>query len=411
MIKIEIPNKDQKKKEFFDLLKPLIKERAELMLLSLGHLNGGNVDVNEGNLIKYNFITRKIINKLTIGEDINKKEFAKPKYKNTINDCLNKRKNGSDLENVNFIGFSKFLFDLLNTNKNLLYEILVCEASDLKQTNDAIIAEYILSGEPNKFILSQIFNYELDAIGDKIKFFFRKNNFVKFCPYCNITEVNFISTPNKTRIATFHQIDHFFDKSNHPMLACSFFNLVPSDSTCNGAGNKGSILFTDQYHLNPYIRGFNKDLVYYPLMRGNKVSEINIRINSARGTEIRQQMLGSSEEINEDKLKDKKHEEGNVNVFTLNSKYRCRTSESQRVLESIMARDNGVGAIKNYLKKMKGLNITIIYKKWYKVKMHTSFEPKEFNENAYSKFNRDIHDYYYEIDKKQRNKFIRDIIN
>lgn len=410
MIKIEILNKVEKKKEFLVLIRPEVIERVSLISVSLKHLDGERINVNIGKINKYRFLTRKLLNKLIKGDSIKDEDLVKSKYKTTVEACIGNRKKGADIENVNFRGLQHFLKDLVDIKTNLLNEILVCEASILSKTNYDVLKKYEISGKSNEYILKLIFDYSHDNINKAIKGFFRQNNFVNYCPYCNLTEVKFVSTSDGKGIGTTHQLDHFFDKARYPLLACSFFNLVPSDATCNGSGNKGSTLFTDEFHLNPYIRGFKKDLTFYPLMKGNQVNGISVQINPKSCSKIRQQILGSSEEICEGGQLNIFCKEGNANVFNIKAKYKERCEDAQWVLDSIRERDNGSGAIKNYIKKMKGLDINKVYFKWYKRKIRTSFEPKKFNDRPYSKFNRDIHDHYYILNKKKRNQFIRDII-
>ena len=112
MIKIEIPDKEERKKDFLARLKPLIKKRAKLMILSLKHLDGGVIDVNEVELNQYRYLTWKIVNKLTIGNFVEKEEFKKTQYKNTIANCLTNRKKGSELQKVNFNDFFQFVLHL-----------------------------------------------------------------------------------------------------------------------------------------------------------------------------------------------------------------------------------------------------------------------------------------------------------
>lgn len=50
---------------------------------------------------------------------------------------------------------------------------------------------------------------------------------VTVCPYCNR---NFINSTNKR---TMCELDHFFDKNTYPVLAVSFYNLVPVCHACN----------------------------------------------------------------------------------------------------------------------------------------------------------------------------------
>lgn len=54
-----------------------------------------------------------------------------------------------------------------------------------------------------------------------------KKTGLRVCPYCNI-----LYTYNRKKSVT-SQLDHFFPKSEYPMLALCFYNLVPSCSACN----------------------------------------------------------------------------------------------------------------------------------------------------------------------------------
>jgi 5-methylcytosine-specific restriction endonuclease McrA len=68
---------------------------------------------------------------------------------------------------------------------------------------------------------------------------------ITVCPYCNR---NFIFNSTKKRTSHF---DHFFPESKYPFLAMSFYNLVPSCSTCNTLKGKESIDY------NPYSKQIN----------------------------------------------------------------------------------------------------------------------------------------------------------
>lgn len=409
MIKIEIPHKQQKKKEFLIAIKPLIKERIELLFVSTKHLRGDTIDKSEGNINKYKFLTCKIINELAFGNMISHTEFAQKKYQATVTNCLNKHKTGSKLDDVNFDGILELLDELLNDNGKVLEGLLVCEADRLLTESEYLLTKFKLNTDSDIFLLKQAFDYESGDISDGLKIFFRTNNFVNFCPYCNITEVKFVAT-KFGRVATSHDLDHFFDKARHPLLACSFFNLVPCDNICNGQTNKGSFLFTDEFHLNPYRSGFGKNLVFIPVMQGKSVKEIDIDIKANKGSEIRKQMLGSLEEINEDDRGKNEHKEGNVNVFTLLSKYKERGDLAENVLKGVSKADNGMRALRKFMNLMINLDMDKAYKTWYELTFNTSFDTTNFNNKAYSKFNRDIHDYYYLKDLKLRNNFIRKMI-
>ncbi|TPG38384.1 hypothetical protein [Flavobacterium pectinovorum] len=74
------------------------------------------------------------------------------------------------------------------------------------------------------------------------------------CTYCNRNYIKTIgSTKDKVCRAEY---DHWFNKDRYPLLALSFFNLIPSCSSCNKLkSNKNFELDT---HLQPYINDLNE---------------------------------------------------------------------------------------------------------------------------------------------------------
>lgn len=70
------------------------------------------------------------------------------------------------------------------------------------------------------------------------------------CIYCNRIYTKTVVNPSKITRPTF---DHWFSKSDYPLLALSFFNLIPSCSICN-SGVKGSNQFLLNTHFHPYIK-------------------------------------------------------------------------------------------------------------------------------------------------------------
>jgi len=77
---------------------------------------------------------------------------------------------------------------------------------------------------------------------------------VNVCPYCNR---NYTFTIKSKNGSTRPQFDHFYDKATHPILALSFYNLIPSCATCN-ATMKGTKPFSLATHAHPYVEGFGK---------------------------------------------------------------------------------------------------------------------------------------------------------
>lgn len=69
---------------------------------------------------------------------------------------------------------------------------------------------------------------------------------ISVCPYCNKNYINTISNSKKSERYRFCQFDHFYPKSKYKYLSLSFYNLIPSCSTCNKL--KGTKIFK----TNPY---------------------------------------------------------------------------------------------------------------------------------------------------------------
>lgn len=91
---------------------------------------------------------------------------------------------------------------------------------------------------------------EFTAIEDNSYAILAKLN-ITTCPYCNRNYTFTIRRMRTNDFKTRAEFDHFYDKSEYPLLALSFFNLVPSCHTCN----HGKL--TDAAKLNPYFEGFS----------------------------------------------------------------------------------------------------------------------------------------------------------
>ncbi|MBI1838669.1 MAG: hypothetical protein HYR91_15500 [Flavobacteriia bacterium] len=410
MIKIEIENIEDKKDEYISKIIDPVKSRISALILSIDHLLGNSVDVNHVDFNACRTVTKLICKEFSSLKINDYKTFLND-YENTVKQIISDPNFGNDFRNIKLKDLLLFLNYLMENDAFELKELLVCNASELKTKNDDFLSDYNIDGNENKKVLKLAFNYEkYDNVTKEIKDFFRSNNFIDYCPYCNYTKVRFIKTDGG-RTASTHQLDHFFDKASFPLLCYSFFNLIPSDSTCNGSSNKGKIEFTDEFHLNPYTGGFCEFMAFKPNLVGTKVENIELEILAPLGSLIRKQMLGSTEQLNEDNKGDKEHEQGNINVFTLFSKYKEEIEVAQNVLDTIYRADSGLKPLKKFLNLMPEINKKETYKSWYKDSINTYFDDKFFGKEGKSKFKRDIHDYYYlTLNNKRRNKYVRDLI-
>jgi hypothetical protein len=76
---------------------------------------------------------------------------------------------------------------------------------------------------------------------------------VNVCPYCNR---NYTFTTTNSGKNTRPDFDHFYSKEKYPILALSFYNLIPSCILCNSR-LKGRTEFTLDSHIHPYQDSFN----------------------------------------------------------------------------------------------------------------------------------------------------------
>lgn len=83
---------------------------------------------------------------------------------------------------------------------------------------------------------------------------------VNVCPYCNrnytFTVIDEGLAAKQGKI-TRPEFDHFYNKDKYPILALSFYNLIPSCHTCNST-MKGGADFKIDTHIYPYTDSLDK---------------------------------------------------------------------------------------------------------------------------------------------------------
>jgi len=100
----------------------------------------------------------------------------------------------------------------------------------------------------SKFIKKDDKNYDAYTLAKKLN--------VNVCPYCNINSTYTVIKTNNEKI-TRPEFDHFYDKATYPILALSFYNLIPSCHICNST-LKGTEKFSNKTHINPYVDSFDE---------------------------------------------------------------------------------------------------------------------------------------------------------
>lgn len=111
------------------------------------------------------------------------------------------------------------------------------------------------------------------------------------CTYCNRLYTNTIIEKdpitkkfNDAGRITRPQFDHWFPKSKYPVLALSFFNLIPSCAVCNSS-IKGDTPFTLATHIHPYLPDSTEEFLFTYKLKD--VHQSNVSINFISGVKIK----------------------------------------------------------------------------------------------------------------------------
>lgn len=198
----------------------------------------GYID-EEGNEVKgmYHWIKSRI-NKYLVDDLVLDRNTHKLKQINSFKDLLTDDK----------------IQEILSSKPDELLDLWNNEFLNFK--NSKIIIEKQVNKKmtyPCVDLISLIFNYtSFRSIKDKQKysgFLLSKKLEVDCCPYCNRNYTTTHATFKDKKV--FPEFDHFYHKSDYPLLAVSFYNLIPSCNVCNThfKGRKDSIR---QNLLHPY---------------------------------------------------------------------------------------------------------------------------------------------------------------
>lgn len=147
---------------------------------------------------------------------------------------------------------------------------------------------------------------------------------IRTCPYCNRNYTFAIKRTAKNPFQTRPEFDHFYDKATYPLLALSFYNLVPSCPICNHGKRNNSA------GVNPYFNGVRSKLTIVngeeKKMNSNEILAINNRDDIS---------LAFSNPTEEEKA--------NIITFGLNKLYQ----EHRDYVEEMIEKANAYNTIQN----------------------------------------------------------------
>ncbi|MEZ2334719.1 hypothetical protein AB6735_03755 [Mucilaginibacter sp. RCC_168] len=410
MIKIGFNNVDQAKIDYPNLIADKIADRLKLLKTSLTHISvAPNRD--DHNVTSFKVVTHKIINffQPTNGK-ILAGNFNYATYNQTVSGYTADPVNQAKLTVLNFAGLIQLIDRLLGNQEKLLRLLLICSPDRLFKINDLLMRGHGIVSTADKFALGLAFDWKLHTeVTDQVKTFFHDERQVVHCPYCNINRAFYSELPGG-QVSSSFSLDHFYTKTNYPLLTFCMFNLVPADDICNGSNIKGQIPFYYDYHLNPYEAGMDRTrMVFLPNIRkyGEDPTEIFLSLIPQTHERKYQQLVGNFPNIDETRIV------GNINVFKLKKNYNEdfvleRAGGVQRRCESIFRTRYH---LKGFLKTM-NLKLDVnSYQRFYKDNLGTEFLPEKFHRYSYSKMVRDIHDNVLKRDRSTTYNDIKKLVS
>lgn len=211
--------------------------------------------------------------------------------------------------------------------------------------------------------LQEIFNYNTLISGNK-------DNSYKIaeikgrntCTYCNRQYT--ITLKEDGEFITRPQFDHWFPKSVFPLLALSFYNLIPSCSICNSSA-KGEQIFSFKKLIHPYKRSSPETDFRFSYLPDGK-GGWKIDLYNLKGVE-----------------KDK------FEVFKLRDIYNYHYKLEAKDLLDLAIKNNGT-YIEWLLNDMKEKKIAPSYEEAYRLLFGTEYDIKKVLDRPFSKLKRDL---------------------
>lgn len=142
---------------------------------------------------------------------------------------------------------------------------------------------------------------------------------VRVCPYCNRNFTSSINNKKGSTIKTRPEFDHFYSKSKYPLLALSFYNLVPCCHTCNHVKKENRI------KVHPYFDAVNTK---FEIQSKNSILDNN-RLLLLNPTQFKINVVNTSQEDLE-----------NIKVFGLKELYNQHKDYVREIMDKTQAYDS-----------------------------------------------------------------------
>ena len=265
--------------------------------------------------------------------------------------------------------------ELLRLNRLFFQEVIEnFEIEDWK-TYNGITKTKNFSQEENR--LKNIFDNVYSEIGEIFNYsdFTTKNEKydayhlaekldIPTCPYCNRMYTKTVMGEAGEKIIR-PEFDHWFPKSQYPLLALSFYNLIPSCHICN-SNLKGKIKPDLKYHFHPY----NPINNFHPIFSYELKDYDSYKIK-----------IGFRGEFD-----DKGKFEESLKIFELENIYQAHEDEVKDLIKIRQAySDKYIDMLNNSLK---GVNLS--KEEVYRLAFGVHYEEDKFDRRPLSKLKKDI---------------------
>lgn len=255
-------------------------------------------------------------------------------------------------------------FNIANYNK--YYKIRRIEVNKRAPAQTYLYDLY----DPEVKKLRLIFNYKDIFTNHKITSYALSNILNQnTCTYCNRLYTSTVIVKdedtgrinNSTRL-TRPTFDHWYSQSKFPILALSFYNLIPSCSVCN-TSIKGSTEFSLTKHVHPYRKEINQNFKFNYIYESVHIN--NITIESTVNSKI-------SKTLKEFKISE---------VYNAHSEFELKDLLELRYKYP-----------ENYLDTLfnKTFKVDVGKKEIYRMIFGTEYEETDFYKRPFSKFKKDI---------------------
>lgn len=226
--------------------------------------------------------------------------------------------------------------------------------------------------------INYIFNYDsFRKCNDKKQFrgfLLSEKLGIKCCPYCNRNYTTSHQTFNKDgkEKNVFPEFDHFYHKSSYPLLAISFYNLIPSCNICN-THYKGKKDSTVEKIFNPFtkVKKNHFEFKFIPktvesFYGKNNNFELDFNFNEAPAI--------------------KKQIENSIKFFGIKDNYeKCHSNLIKEIVNKKLTYSN---KYLNIIKDTYGIG----FEESYRILFESYYEEDKLHQRPFSKLKKDIFD-------------------